>query len=675
MEDFDMAEEKQLNLQIGMILLDTQTDVNNPPEYRIIYVKDQMIVLCKMNIPRFDFVVQSIPVLTGKMLEGNIILKEEHKRIFDFTSLPETIQPAFNMKKDIVNQIAEAYGPDFLILQTKKSKPLIKDLARKYKINVKTIERLMRVYLQAGFDPVSLLDRRLFREKEGYGKKDLKHKTGKPTRIIPAGKNLSSQDLDAFAWALKKYKSGRSQSLKKCFDLMNANFYSTQISTENGAIIKLLPPTERPTFNQFYYYVRCHLTPEEKDRIKTSKMEQRNNKRLLFSDSKYNVKGPCDRFQMDEVEVDVFLRSSIRDDITIGRPIVYIMHDVYSDVITAVGIAFDNNSILGMTNCFLNLSDNKVDYCKKYGIEITESMWPSCVLPRRILVDRGSEYCSNETARIFNELNIHRELASAGTGSLKGDVEQFFHEMHANQNPYLEKNGLIEKRFDSSHKKDAALTLDEFTKLLLNFIIKRNNTGREGYPLTADMVAEGVEPIPVKIWEYGCRKYGKPVPITNIPQYYYTLMRPQKANIDRKGIRCNDLFYIDMTDPDLMQEMYKTQNKRSPIEVRMDVRDIGAVYYSRNGNLHKAALNDKKTGQTGFAGLTLTEWNQIRNYLKQKQKERLIRQEDYDAYIAKINETIVKNARKLAPASTSHLKADRRLEKISFPGKSDLNIQ
>ena len=131
----------------------------------------------------------------------------------------------------------------------------------------------------------------------------------------------------------------------------------------------------------------------------------------------------------------------------------YFMIDVYSRIILAVSVAFDNNSILGITNLFLNLADDKQEYCKKYGIEFNDKrLWPSGVIPKRIRVDRGSEFKSYEFDRICNELGIEKQIVSGASGSLKGVVEQAFHQMHAKQNVHLENHGLIEKRYDSLHQ-------------------------------------------------------------------------------------------------------------------------------------------------------------------------------------------------------------------------------
>ena len=81
---------------------------------------------------------------------------------------------------------------------------------------------------------------------------------------------------------------------------------------------------------------------------------------MLRADNLCNVQGPGDLFEMDEVEMDVSIVSEADQTKVIGRPIVHAMVDVYSRMIAAVSVSLENNSVLGFTNCLLNLGeDNK----------------------------------------------------------------------------------------------------------------------------------------------------------------------------------------------------------------------------------------------------------------------------------------------------------------------------
>lgn len=118
---------------------------------------------------------------------------------------------------------------------------------------------------------------------------------------------------------------------------------------------------------------------KEMDIVKTSAMEYRNDNRLITSDIMQGVYGPGDMVEIDACEADVSLVSTIDKNRTVGRPVVYFMIDIYTRIILAVSVAFDNNSILGVTNLFINLADDKHEYCqnmvltlmmKNYGLQI-----------------------------------------------------------------------------------------------------------------------------------------------------------------------------------------------------------------------------------------------------------------------------------------------------------------
>ena len=662
--DSAAADPAIFSIRAGMILADLKTSITDPPRYRIICIKHPFAVLCRMDTSRLDVFPRSLDVIMDGLETGDLTVVEEKTPVFDPGSLPPGVKAVYERNREIVNAVSEVFGPHYVDISSRKSKPLYDDLSEKHGITKRMLLNIVRDYLQGGMAPWSLVDKRHFIGKRGYGSGSYSKKAGSRCRLAETGKLLDQRDLEIFAEALKWYKSGRVKSVKKAFDLMNARYYRQIIEEPDGSVTSsLLPADQRPSERQLQYYIKQHTTKEEMDRIKTSRMEQRNDKRLLLSDTRYRIAGPCDRVQIDEVEVDLFIRSSIKEDVTVGRPIVYIMYDVYSGIVLACGVGFENNSVLGFTNCMLNLSEDKVKYCRRYGIEITPRMWPSGVLPRRLTCDRGSEYRSEECKRICNALNISLEFVPKGTGSMKGNVEQFFHQVHSNQNPFLENKGLIEKRHDSTHKKMAMLTLPEFTKLLLNYIVHHNNTQLADYPLTKDMIAKDIPAVPVNLWEYGCMKYGSPLPIADSLQYFYTLMLPQNGVYDRRGIRCNGLFYCDVDDPQLLTDMYNAHDKRIPFDIRIDPRDVGAVYYIRGGVLHKAPLMSTKTGQTDFAGLTLSEWMPVKKYLAQKRREREITEQGYDAYLAEINDMIIKNASRRNITDYSNLLENRREEK------------
>lgn len=114
----------------------------------------------------------------------------------------------------------------------------------------------------------------------------------------------------------------------------------------------------------------------------------------------------------------------------------------------------------------------------------------------------------------------------------------------------------------------------------------------KAYHRTIEAVNADILPIPYKLWEYGCQQYGSPKQISDENQYLYSLLTPVKASYNKRGITYNNLFYSS-DDPNLLSKMYNTGQKKVTLEsARIDVRDIGTLYYiNYQGKLAHADLN------------------------------------------------------------------------------------
>ncbi len=239
----------------------------------------------------------------------------------------------------------------------------------------------------------------------------------------------------------------------------------------------------KPSLRQFYYYAKKHLTSEERIMANTTERDFRNNKRILVSDNLSGVYGPGDLFETDEQEFGVRIVSEEDRSIEIGRPILYLMIDVYSRKIMGFSVGFVNNGINGAKNCLLSLSDDKVALCQKYGITIKPELWSSGYLPARLRTDYGAEYLSKEMARVCAELGINHELVPPATGSLKGLVEGTFHSSSAPTKFLYTKHGGITGRKEDDPSKDAILTMNEFEEIIIRTIVMHNNLYWDNYPI------------------------------------------------------------------------------------------------------------------------------------------------------------------------------------------------
>lgn len=632
-------------------------------QYRVIGYRAGLFSLCEMNTKKLTIFLLPSKDLVKWATEGAArVEKSNSSNIL----LPDSEDENYLKKQALMRFIMQEYGPLYEKLYGKTTKTNLKKTMEDLGIQRDAAWRAIRRFLQSGLDMAAIVDGRSLRSGKRNPYKYSK-KTGHPTmNALGKGVPLTDEIRTYFDEAIKDFLIGRAKTKKDAYMTMIEKHFINEEEIPTGIRVSVLPDNLRPTLKQFLNYTRVRVPQEEIDKAKTSAREQRNNKRLLLSDNLQGVMGPGDLWEVDECEIDLSLVSVENPSVTVGRPIVYVMIDVYTRMIVAYSVAFDNNSVLGITNCFLNLLDDKQELCNRFGIQIGADEWPSKILPLRLRSDYGAEYISHAMDTICCKLGVAKELVSPATGSLKGQVEQVFHQIHAAQNSLLEGKGLIEKRHDSNHHQEAALNIQEFEAVLLTYIVGHNRKYMEKYPLTKDMRQQNVEPRPIDLWKYGVSLNGSPRPITNEVMFRHSLLLPVKASVGRAGITFKGLFYINLQDEALLRDMYlaSTHGKKKLESACIDPRNISHLYYIREGKLMTASLNYKKTGMKEYEGMTLSEYNALHN--KKKDDDAIGRETNLqmDIAIRDRQAKIVSEAQKrhLSP-STENLRANRAAEK------------
>ena len=317
-------ESNNIVLSAGMVIKDMKYHTC----YRVIYISMKLIVLCEMYVTRLVLKDYGYDVILDLLEQKDFSIEEDEGRVFDADKLSVSVREKYERSRAAMNEITAYYGPTFLELSGRKTKEKANEIMQKYGIQKKAFWKMCREYLQSGMKLYSLVDGKAFavkREKERVYRK----KPGKKSEYIESiGVVVDDKIKEIFDWAIKEYKSGRWKTVQNVYDAMNRKYFSKEEVINGMSTIALLPESRRPTYNQLYWYFRQHVSKEEMDRIKTSAAEQRNNKRLLLSDSMNGVRGPGDMVEIDACEADVSLVSEVDENRTVGRPVVYFMIDV-----------------------------------------------------------------------------------------------------------------------------------------------------------------------------------------------------------------------------------------------------------------------------------------------------------------------------------------------------------
>lgn len=652
---------EELVIRVGDIL---QVDGK---AYRIIYILSPNIVLCRMNIEKLDIAEYDLQAIRTGVLNGDInVITDNDNQVVDISKLSEKEAEAYQVKSSIIKEIVKNYGPAYLDLMGKKHKEPISKILQKYDLKKKAVWKICRVYLQSGMKESSLLRKK----PSGSGNPLTGKKRGSKGDLgIAAGCPLSKEVIDAFEYGLAFYKSGRAKSFQAAYNKMNNTYFFHDVIVDGKKQNRLMPIDKRPTYRQFYYYCHKNLSAEDYDAIKTSRMEQRNNKRLLLSEDVANVEAPGEKVEADSLEVDLSLISLINEvtQQTIGRPIVYAMRDVLTHAVVAVSVSLENNSFLGYTNLFLNLGEDKKEFCARYDIDLAdERLFPSNFLPIDFYSDRGPDYKSDPAEKLCNALGINRHPVSGGSGSMKGMIEQWFHQIHSMVNPFTEGAGQIQKRYDSQHHKQAVLNVHDFTKMLIICVLSYNQKHMDKYKPRACEIRDGIDAVPSVLWQYYCRTKGAPRPITDRTDYLYKLLIPKQAKIDKRGIHFKNLTYINYDDEDLLGVMYRAQNKKRALSVRYDPRDNSRIYYIDSvGNMVYAELNEGLGWQRDIKGLTFKETADYFKLISVNNKKARQKNEEIDAMRSALVEDIVETAKANSPtyAETKNMREAREQEK------------
>ncbi|WP_322005169.1 DDE-type integrase/transposase/recombinase [Paraburkholderia tropica] len=372
----------------------------------------------------------------------------------------------------------------------------------------------------------------------GERKKAGEKKRGRP-RNNPSivGINVDEDIQKIFEVAINnKYNKNKKMGLKGAYNEMMKKWFSEFVTVEDDGEIILDPEGNYPTYEVFHYWYKTGRNERSEAIARKGKKYYERNLRALVGNSTSEAIGPGFRYQIDATIADVYLVSSANGRDIIGRPVVYVVIDVWSRMIVGIYVGLENASWLAAKMALLNVGMDKVEFCKKHGISITADQWPAVGYSDYLLADKGEGI--SQFSEQVGELGIKVENAPAYRPDWKGIVERMFGVLPAKFSYALP--GYIEvdykERGGRDYRLDATLTLDDFTELMIMAVLDHNSHIIKGYPLTGDLIKNGVPAIPNELWAWGIKnRMGK---LRTYPERVlrFGLMHTDDATLTGSGI-------------------------------------------------------------------------------------------------------------------------------------------
>ena len=350
------------------------------------------------------------------------------------------------------------------------------------------------------------------------------------TGQVAFSKNREVNANKTYEWAIKTlYFSAKRFSLRATYDVMLVQKYTDS----SGKLLENIP-----SWSSFrnYFYSRGYHKQSRKSIARSGLTNYQRNERPVFGSAAAwrNVPGS---YQMDATQADIYLVSRHDRSKVIGRPYIYLAVDAATQLIAGiyVGLECDESAVM---LCLANAAQNKVEYCREYGIEIDPAQWPSQGLPHEIITDKGTEFFGPRMQELCQRFGVEIQSLPPFRPDGKGLVEKSFDLIQQRYKPLLRGKGVIEpdaqERWSTDYRSQSVLTLDEFTKIVIHCVLYINS----GRILTDAKT-------PAQKW----LDSGVSLLDVSVEELYLMSLPREAAKLTRKGLRVNGLLYVP-TDMD-----------------------------------------------------------------------------------------------------------------------------
>lgn len=506
--------------------------------------------------------------------------------VIDDSSLSESAKDKRDINYSIIEEMISKV-PD--IFSRNARGKMVRQAMERFKVSKVTINALLKRYWRGGQTKDALVPN--FDKRGGRGKeKQAKKKMGANNH---KGIIISEDDKKNIQYGLKKYYN-KGTSLETAYNNMLKDKYSLDIryDSKKKKHVILDDADNCPTIYQFKYrhMKQRNLEQEKKDREGEHNFLMNHTPRLGASNDR--ILGPGYEYQIDSTIGDVYLLSDYNPEWIIGRPVIYIVIDSFSQMIVGLYVGLEGPSWIGQMMAIANCVEDKVKYCERYGVPIKPEEWPSRHLPSRLKGDRG-EHASKQSKRLSDIWGLQIDITAPYRPDWKGLVENMFKLVHDQTTELLlpgqvVKKDILEKRKGRQYVLDASLTVNEFTEIMINQVRKFNKRHLQKYQLDEEMLQYGIKPIPLELFTWGSLE--RPYYLKDYPEdlVKLSLLPTGNAIISNRGLSFEGvlLYSSESIMPSIKDSAIL--EKSQEVEVCYDPRNMNKIYIlSKDGRSYK----------------------------------------------------------------------------------------
>lgn len=458
---------------------------------------------------------------------------------------------------------------------------------------------------------------RPLRKKPGR-KSDKNRDPEHPERLVEAA-GWTHQQERRFIIELRRLL-GPQTNFSKAYAPAISSAFSNSFRVEQGIAIPELPPVGsypgRRAARRIYKNYEGDL---ERQRRSTTAGNFLLNHRGLVGRSFKGAAGPGYRYMADATRGNVYLRSSINLSWFVGRPIVYLLVDVWSTAVVGFHVCLEGPSwVTAQMALFTAFSAPEITG-KAWGISYTTGLSPNPTVCYELYVDRG-ELFTDRARNAAASIGWKHCILPSARADLKGWGE-VLHRIVEKDAFYPFVPGAVNARrkeyeLRTFEPSSAVLTLKEYAELLALEIEHYNLSADRSHRVTQEMSAIGVVPTPAGLWRFGHQVgigYRKSVDQHKLITEFLPRMN---LHITRQGAMLGKLLY----DHPVLQERGWAARARNFGSFTMDSHIHSAslksiwVPDSNLGELHQFSLSTEAVAKPQTSLEEYLDWNVIKNF-------------------------------------------------------------
>lgn len=443
-------------------------------------------------------------------------------------------------------------GPTAMF-DAKKRSSWIEDQIRRDQFSKPYLYELLRRYWQGGQTRQALQPR--YHRSGGKGQERLKQsdkKKGRPlkswtTLSRPLGINVDEQMKSLLQkGGIMFYESSGEVTFREAYELtLNHFFHIGYEVLPSGKLMAVLPEVgSRPTFAQFRYWYGKGKREVEATIARAGDRQYLLKSRAVLGNATRQAFGPGSEYQFDSTIGDINLVSRIDRTKLLGRPILYVVIDTFSRMVVGFYVGLENASWRTAIMALENVTADKAEFCRTLGIPgVTSLIWPTSHLPASIIADRG-ELIGAKSDVLTEVFGVEASTTPPYRPDWKPFVERHFGLINSRLLKSLPGASKKKERGSRDTRLDAVLDLPALRKILaLDFIAYNTTAALKDYPMDKDMVAAGVKPHPIDLWNWGLEN--RTGAQKSFPQEMIRLflLPRENARVTEKGLRVKGQYF------------------------------------------------------------------------------------------------------------------------------------